>query len=523
MRGIRAGALAHGRHCEIAGEAIQLQRLQNCTTKIFVSLQSCSEDLTGGARARVSPHWPSSVADSAAERAELAQRKLMSAIGAREPATLGEVADAVGRGAPAVSRAVDTLVRAGLVERTQDPDNRRRLALRLSERGRDAAAPRPRDDAGGDGWAACAKRIARHRARDRNPRAASIARRRSAAAQQWGPRMIGLGGRAMILMLLVAGLSAGALPARVMLDGALAKDGELGVRAEAMLLGAVTNFFDTLGIGSFAPTIAWFQFRKLVPDRLIPLTMLVGHILPAILQGVIFLILLGVLVDPVLLVGCVVALIVGGMIGAPLVAADAESGSIQAIVGIALLIAAIFYALEQPRPDARRRNRDQPAAAADGRSRSSPISCFGILLNFGVGNYAPTLAHAEPDGHGPAAGLPDHGRRRRACRAPAASAASHAIGEIDLRIVLGLAARRHPGGAGRRLHRQGNADRDAALAGGGGRHSMPAITLLPEPPRSKTDLVPDDAAGGGGHAPVKAKPYCEDTVLAPDEHFSANT
>ena len=54
-----------------------------------------------------------------------------------EPATLNEVAKAIGRGAPAVSRSVDALVRAGLVERTQDPNNRRRLALRLTRQGRD--------------------------------------------------------------------------------------------------------------------------------------------------------------------------------------------------------------------------------------------------------------------------------------------------------------------------------------------------------------------------------------------------
>ncbi|HKC02575.1 MAG TPA: hypothetical protein VKC17_04650, partial [Sphingomicrobium sp.] len=29
---------------------------------------------------------------------------------------------------------------------------------------------------------------------------------------------------------------------------------------EALGLGAVVNFFDTLGIGSFAPTAAWFKF-----------------------------------------------------------------------------------------------------------------------------------------------------------------------------------------------------------------------------------------------------------------------
>jgi DNA-binding MarR family transcriptional regulator len=62
----------------------------------------------------------------------------MSAIAAQEPATLGQVAKKVGRGAPAVSRSVDSLVRAGLVERTQDPSNRRRLALRLTEKGRGA-------------------------------------------------------------------------------------------------------------------------------------------------------------------------------------------------------------------------------------------------------------------------------------------------------------------------------------------------------------------------------------------------
>lgn len=76
------------------------------------------------------------------ERAERARRSLMSAIAANEPATLGQVARAVGRGAPAVSRSVDSLVRSGLVERTQDPDNRRRLALRLTQAGRERLASR---------------------------------------------------------------------------------------------------------------------------------------------------------------------------------------------------------------------------------------------------------------------------------------------------------------------------------------------------------------------------------------------
>jgi DNA-binding MarR family transcriptional regulator len=88
------------------------------------------------------------VADGPAARAERARRKLLSQIGASEPATLNEVASGVGRGAPAVSRAVDVLVRAGLVERTQDPGNRRRLALRLTEAGREELANVPRAGSG---------------------------------------------------------------------------------------------------------------------------------------------------------------------------------------------------------------------------------------------------------------------------------------------------------------------------------------------------------------------------------------
>jgi DNA-binding MarR family transcriptional regulator len=72
---------------------------------------------------------------STTARADAAQRKLLSAIAASAPATLGQIAASVGRGAPAVSRSVDVLVRAGLVERTPDPANRRRLALRLTPEG----------------------------------------------------------------------------------------------------------------------------------------------------------------------------------------------------------------------------------------------------------------------------------------------------------------------------------------------------------------------------------------------------
>ena len=82
------------------------------------------------------------ISEGAAERTDRARRKLLSSIGNNEPATLNEVAQSVGRGAPAVSRSVDALVRSGLVERTQDPNNRRRLALRLTQQGREQLTKR---------------------------------------------------------------------------------------------------------------------------------------------------------------------------------------------------------------------------------------------------------------------------------------------------------------------------------------------------------------------------------------------
>lgn len=84
--------------------------------------------------------------DTAAAKALGQQRDLLSAVLSQEPATLNQVAERVGRGAPAVSRAIDVLVRANLVERRADPENRRRLQLRLTQEGRQFLAQPPATD-----------------------------------------------------------------------------------------------------------------------------------------------------------------------------------------------------------------------------------------------------------------------------------------------------------------------------------------------------------------------------------------
>src|SRR5262245_9089167 len=58
---------------------------------------------------------------------------------------------------------------------------------------------------------------------------------------------------------LLAALSVIALYFTSVLIATAAKRGELAPKVEAVGLGAVTNFFDTLGIGSFAPSTAWMK------------------------------------------------------------------------------------------------------------------------------------------------------------------------------------------------------------------------------------------------------------------------
>jgi uncharacterized membrane protein YfcA len=206
--------------------------------------------------------------------------------------------------------------------------------------------------------------------------------------------------------------------------------------AETLALGAVTNFFDTLGIGSFAPTLAWFKFRNLVPDRLIPCTMLVGYTLPSMVQAIIFLVLLGVFVDPVLLVGCVIALLMGAVLGAGLVA-KASASIVQGIVAVALIVAAILYTMT---------NLDLMPGGGTAASLPLPLTAiaitanfgFGLLLNFGVGNYAPTLVMLSLMGMDPRLSFPI--MAGGAAFAGAAASTRHiAMGKVDLRIAGGLA------------------------------------------------------------------------------------
>src|SRR6478672_6193854 len=86
---------------------------------------------------------------------------------------------------------------------------------------------------------------------------------------------------------------------------------------ERLLLGFITNFFDTLGIGSFAPTTAAFRARRLVSDELIPGTLNVGHTPPTIVQAIIYITVIAV--DRLTLALLIAASVAGAWFGAGIV------------------------------------------------------------------------------------------------------------------------------------------------------------------------------------------------------------
>ena len=238
----------------------------------------------------------------------------------------------------------------------------------------------------------------------------------------------------MLIALLVPLILAILLFAFVLARAAIEKHAKPNL--EAMVLGAVVSFFDTLGIGSFAPTTAWMKFRRMVPDRLLPPTMLVGLTPPAMAESVIFLILLGVRVDPVLLFGCALAVLLGGLVGAPLVA-RARVWIVQLIVAIGLVLAAIAYAMT-----------NLHLFPGGGTAAALPMGLtilaiaanfgFGVLLNFGVGNYAPTLVTLSLMGMDPRLIFPI--LAAGAAVMGAGACVRHIqMGQMDLRVVVGLA------------------------------------------------------------------------------------
>ena len=203
-----------------------------------------------------------------------------------------------------------------------------------------------------------------------------------------------------------------------------------------LFVGFVTNFFDTLGIGSFAPSTAWIKFRHLVPDSFIPAILNVGHSLPTIAQSAIFLVILGVNVDPVLLASCIISAVLGALVGAPLVV-RAPVRLVQTVVGVALLIAACLYAMS-----------NLNLMPIGGSATALPAMEMGIaiavhfllgaLMAFGIGLYAPSLILLSLLGLDPRLAFPI---MASACAflMPTTGFSFMKSKRIDMRLAIGMA------------------------------------------------------------------------------------
>ena len=169
-----------------------------------------------------------------------------------------------------------------------------------------------------------------------------------------------------------------------------------------LAIGAVTNFFDTLGIGSFAPTTSIFKLRRIVPDELIPGTLNVGHALPVAVQAFIFIADVGVEVPT--LVGMIAAAILGAWLGAGVVA-GLPRRRVQLGMGCALLAAAAFFAMT---------NLGLFPAGGNTLGLAPPFYWIGIagifvlgaLNTLGIGLYAPCMILVALLGMNPRAAFP---------------------------------------------------------------------------------------------------------------------
>src|SRR5215813_3223159 len=109
-----------------------------------------------------------------------------------------------------------------------------------------------------------------------------------------------------------------------------------------VIIGFVTDFFDALGIGSFAPTTALFKLRGRPADELIPGTLNVGHNASAYFETAFFV--TAVAVDPILLTAMVGSATLGAWLGAGVVS-RLPRRAIQLFMGVALLTAATFFVI----------------------------------------------------------------------------------------------------------------------------------------------------------------------------------
>jgi uncharacterized membrane protein YfcA len=167
-------------------------------------------------------------------------------------------------------------------------------------------------------------------------------------------------------------------------------------------IGFVTNFFDTLGIGSYATTTSMYRAWNVVRDEQIPGTLNVGHALPTIVQAIIYITI--VKVEFTTLVAIIGAAVAGAYLGAGVVS-NFSRRMVQIGMGFALLGAAGLMLSSLmgvgPAPGT--------ALGVSGGLLGVAIlisAILGALMMLGIGYYAPCLIMISLLGMDPTAAFP---------------------------------------------------------------------------------------------------------------------
>ncbi|HXU82085.1 MAG TPA: TSUP family transporter, partial [Polyangia bacterium] len=169
-----------------------------------------------------------------------------------------------------------------------------------------------------------------------------------------------------------------------------------------LAIGFVTNFFDTLGIGSFATTTSMFRLKGVVPDRLIPGTLNVGHTAPTVAQAFIYISI--VAADMSTLTAMIAASVAGAWLGAGIVASWSRR-KVQIGMGVALLVAASLMLATQLSlfPVG-----GEAIGVQGGRLGLGVFGNFalGALMTLGIGLYAPCMILVSLLGMSPKVSFP---------------------------------------------------------------------------------------------------------------------
>lgn len=155
------------------------------------------------------------------------------------------------------------------------------------------------------------------------------------------------------------------------------------------LVSFIANFWDTLGIGSFATTTSMVRQWHLVPDQLIPGTLNVGYVLPTVVEAYIYTRLIPV--DPTTLISLIAASAVGAWLGAGVVSSWSRH-RVRIGLGLALITMATIMLLSQPQIGLLPAGGD--AHGLTGLKLIAGIGgnfVLGALMTVGVGLYAPCM------------------------------------------------------------------------------------------------------------------------------------